>query len=307
MQEAATMSDPLISVLMPVYNAERYVTEAVESILAQTFCEFEFLIIDDGSTDRSRILLEDLAARDSRIRFFSRANTGYTQALNEGLALSRGTFIARMDADDVSVPTRFEIQLAYLRAHPDCVAVGTGVLLIDPDGQPLCGWAKSQSHEEIDRAHLGGQGGAMVHPATIFRRDTLLAIGGYRVEFEPAEDLDVFLRLAERGRLANVPDVLVHYRQHMRSVGHQRQAQQLDGIRAAVTEAHIRRGLPIEGASTILLGPPVEEHDHHRKWAWWALGAGHVRTARKHALHSLRLRPFSVDSWRVAACALRGY
>ena len=298
---------PLISVLMPVYNAERYVVEAVESILAQTFRDFEFLIIDDGSTDRSRVILERYAAQDDRIRFISRPNTGLIVALNEGLALARGDLIARMDSDDVSLPERFAVQVAYLREHPDCVAVGTGVLLIDSEGLPLCAWAKLGSHAEIDAAHMRGLGGAIVHPATMFRRDAVQAIGGYRPEFEAAEDFDVYLRLAERGRLANVPQVLFRYRQHMRSVGHRRQAFQQRQARAAVNEACRRRGLPVDEGADIPIGPSLEAADQHQKWAWWALGDGNIHAARKHSLRSLRLKPFSVASWRVAACALRGY
>ncbi|MGE5296962.1 MAG: glycosyltransferase family 2 protein [Solirubrobacterales bacterium] len=301
------MNDPLISVLMPVYNAERYVAEAVESILAQTLTDFEFLIIDDGSTDGSLTILKRYAARDSRIRLVSRPNTGYLVALNEGIGLARSESIARMDADDVSSPGRFAAQFDYLRDHPECLAVGCGVLLIDSDGQPLCEWTNPESHEEIDEAHLHGLGGAIAHPATMFRRGILLAIGGYRLEMEFAEDLDLFLRLSEYGRLANVPRVLFRYRQHIQSVGYRRQAIQQERARAAVSEARHRRGLPVREDEIRDFEFPCTVADHHQKWAWWALRAGNIRTARKHALRSMCYRPLSAQSWRAIACALRGY
>ena len=115
---------PQISVLMPVYNAERFVAEAVQSILSQTFGDFEFIIIDDGSSDGSLEILRRFERADSRIRLSSRPNTGYTVALNEMLAMASGQFVARMDADDVAMPQRLQKQVDYLCAHPNCVVVG---------------------------------------------------------------------------------------------------------------------------------------------------------------------------------------
>src|ERR1051325_5151993 len=112
---------PAVSVIMPVYNAERYLREAVQSILNQTFSDFEFLIINDGSTDQSQLILQEYAARDARIVLKSRPNTGYTRALNELLAMARGELIARMDADDISEPQRLALQAALLRENPDLI------------------------------------------------------------------------------------------------------------------------------------------------------------------------------------------
>src|SRR5512135_1833139 len=145
------MSDPpLISVCMPVYNAERYIARAVESILGQTFGDFEFLILDDGSTDGSLEILRRYANHDPRIRLTSRPNKGLPPSLNELVDQARGEFIARMDADDVALPERFARQVEYLRAHPDCVLVGSRVQLVDPEGDPLCDWCTMQEHEAID-------------------------------------------------------------------------------------------------------------------------------------------------------------
>src|SRR5205823_4798077 len=128
------MSIPVISVVMPVYNAASYVADAVKSIMAQTFDDFEFIAVNDGSTDRSEAILNEFARADRRIRVISRANTGIVGALNDGIAAAEAELIARMDADDVSSPQRLQRQLAYMQAHPECVALGGRVIGTDPYG-----------------------------------------------------------------------------------------------------------------------------------------------------------------------------
>ena len=125
------MSKPAISVVMPVYNAGRYLAAAVESMLAQDFGNFEFVIVDDGSTDDSPRQLEAFAGRDSRVKVISRANTGIVGALNDGVHAATADLIARMDADDLCTPNRLRVQRDYLLANPKCVAVGSRILLID--------------------------------------------------------------------------------------------------------------------------------------------------------------------------------
>src|SRR5579859_2675921 len=154
------MTSPLVSVAMPVYNAQRYLAQAVDSILAQSFKDFEFIIIDDGSTDSSTEILRKYEAADPRIRLFSRPNTGLTIALNEALGYARGRYLARMDSDDVSLPRRLEKQVAFMEDHPDHVAVGCRVVLIDPDAELLGEIYRFESHEQIDRLHLEAGWGA---------------------------------------------------------------------------------------------------------------------------------------------------
>src|SRR4051812_18975953 len=156
---------------MPVYNALPHLREAVEGILAQTFGDFEFVVIDDGSTDGSTQVLRAYAAADPRIVLVSRPNTGYAIALNEALALATGEFVARMDADDVSLPQRLARQVEYLRAHPECVAVGTGVRFIAAGGTPIArGFRRPRTHEEIDAFHLQRMSSALPHPTVMMRR-----------------------------------------------------------------------------------------------------------------------------------------
>ena len=202
------MPPAAVTVLMPVYNAERFVAETVDTILAQTFRDFEFLIINDGSTDRSLEILQGYASRDSRIRLVSRANTGYVVALNEGLELAAGEFVARIDADDLADPRRLELQVARMRQEPSLVALGSNALAMDEDGLPLGDYSVPQTHEEIEASHLQGSS-AIHHPAVMLRPEEVKRVGGYRKELMPCEDFDLWLRLGEVGRLANLPEKLL--------------------------------------------------------------------------------------------------
>jgi glycosyltransferase involved in cell wall biosynthesis len=294
-----------ITVLLAVFNGQEYLREAVESVLSQTFGEFEFLIIDDGSTDNSLAILREYARRDGRIRLVTRPNKGLTNTLNEGLSLATGEFLARMDADDVCMPRRFERQISYLKEHADCVLIGSRVLLMDPEGMPIREMCVEQTHDEIDSAHLN-RGWPVVHPAATMRLSALKHIGGYRNEFNTLEDLDLFLRLAEVGKLANLPDILLHYRQHFASVTHSKEQKQMEIRQAIYDQTRTRRGLPPDVPPTPSRLKPREKHEQHRFWAWAALKAGHKRTAWKHALKTVRQAPFKMDSWRLLACAVRG-
>jgi glycosyltransferase involved in cell wall biosynthesis len=307
-----TTDPPLISVCLPVYNAERYVAEAVESILGQTLTDFEFLIIDDGSTDRSRPILEGYAARDPRIRLTSRANRGLMATLNELIDQGRGEFLARMDADDIALPERFRRQVDYLRAHPECSVVSSWVQVIDPEGDPLCDWFTEQPHEVIDTLLLRGEAVSSVlcHPSVLMRRDAVLAAGKYR-DFTVGEELDLFLRLAESSRLAILPEVLLKYRNHPGSFTHDpmRRDRRHDCRRDIVQDARRRRNLPPLPAPAALAPESTASRaaaSDRENWVWWALGAGNVGTARKHAWRVLARNPLAPHSWRLVYCALRG-
>jgi glycosyltransferase involved in cell wall biosynthesis len=302
-----TTDAPAISVLLPAYNAARYVAEAVDSILAQTFTDFELLIVDDGSTDDTPRILRHYAERDRRIHLVSRPNTGLVIALNEMLARSRGEFIARMDADDIAMPDRFERQMSYLGDHPDCVLIGSRVLVIDPDGSPLTVMGEALSHEEIDSALMAARGQMIYHPAVMFRRRVVMDLGGYDEKMVEAEDLDLFLRLMEVGRVVNLSEPLLKYREYLQKAGHARAERVQRYARMIVNEARRRRRmepLPEWDSSRY---SPLTPAQVHQTWAWWALMSGHVSTARKHARASLTRRPFSLSSWRLLYCALRGH
>jgi glycosyltransferase involved in cell wall biosynthesis len=296
----------VISVIMPVYNGEPHLGAAVESILHQTYGEFELIALNDGSTDGSEHTLKKYAALDSRMRVIARPNKGLVATLNEGLSLAQGEYVARMDADDISMPTRFGDQLAYLAAHPGCIAVSSWVLLMDADGAPLTEVHGPTTHAEIDAANLDSQSGTcIVHGATLFRTEALRRIGGYRDGFDTAEDMDLFLRLAEIGELAVLPSVLYHYRLHINSIGNARRQEQHDATQRAISGAYARRGLGSAPAATEFTEPQSPSQCHQR-WAWWALKSGHVATARKHGWKAFKLNPSSRACWRLLYCVMRG-
>jgi glycosyltransferase involved in cell wall biosynthesis len=289
---------------MAVYNAGSYLRAALDSILGQTLSDFELVVVDDGSTDGSSRVLEEYEARDPRLRLLPQPNAGLIASLNRGLEQCRGEYVARMDADDVALPERLERQVRFLDVHSDHVAVGCRTLLIDADGDPICPYAYLCDHEQIDAMHMAGGGGAICHPAVTMRTKEVRGAGGYDPAMRHAEDLDLFLRLAEIGRVANLPEVLLHYRMHARSVGHLYRQEQHRSTVAAVEAAHRRRGL---SPPRLRDSPPSPGGSLHHKWAWWALAAGHPRTARKHALAALRAAPLRGDSWKVLLCAMRGH
>jgi glycosyltransferase involved in cell wall biosynthesis len=284
---------------MSVYNGDRYLEKAVDSILAQTFKDFEFIIINDGSSDRSLSILENYAKQDDRIRLIDQQNSGLTKSLNKSLALSCGEFIARMDADDIAMPERFERQIEYLETHPQCVIVGSEVLQIDMDGDAICEMGISQNHKKIEAELLAGCGGAIRHPAAMMRREPLIAIGGYREKFKMTEDLDLFLRLAECGELANLPEVLLHYRLHLGSVNFTKAQQQTQEVIAVLEEAYKSRNLDVPVKLPSWRFKETKPIDSHRTWTQMALSAGNMATAKKHAFLALWQKPISRQSWQL--------
>ncbi len=275
-------ASPLISVLLPVYNGERYLAEALDSIAAQSLANYELIAIDDGSTDGSLGILRDHATKDTRIRIVSRPNTGIVGALNEALAMARGSLIARMDADDIVLPRRFELQTRYLEAHPECVVIGCWVLRVDPDNDPLSLQVEPWSHAEIERRIFNGEGGALPHPAMMMRRATLERLGGYRLEAQLAEDVDLYLRAAEIGQLANVHEVLLRYRRHPESVSALQREAQWRVMQWIRRDTCRRRGLPFPDFT---LKHPVQTPEGlSMHWARLAERHGFPLTARKYAV-----------------------
>jgi glycosyltransferase involved in cell wall biosynthesis len=306
---SAAQAAPAATVVMPVYNGAPWLEASIESILGQTRGDFEFLIIDDGSHDASVDIVRGYAARDVRIAFIARENRGPIVTSNELTDRAQGRYIVRMDQDDISRPTRIEKQIAYLDAHPDVLAVGSRLLLIDPDGLPMLEAVDTFDHDAIDEGNLSGHGAAIFHASTTMRRDAMQRLGGYRQQYASAEDLDLYLRMAEVGRLANLDDILLDYRQHLGSVGHARREAQVRATRGCVAEARQRRGLP--ALPSELSADKADGYANagvvHRKWGWWSLGGGHPSTARKHALQAIRHEPFEFENFRLLACSLRAH
>jgi len=305
------MSIPSISVLMPVYNTGEYLAEAIESILAQTFTDFEFIIIDDGSTDNSLSIIKKYAKIDSRIQFVSRENKGIVFTRNEGVSLSQGLYIALMDSDDYSYPNRLEIQYKFLDKNREYVVVGSKIMLIDKDSEKLCSMGSIFDHDDIDLGHINNvsAGAIIVNPTAMIRRDSLLTVGGYRERYKHAEDIDVWLRLGELGKLCNLNEVLLEYRQHFESVGYAHRLSQLQAVGLAVEDACRRRGIKqsdVQSISSVQYIKPSKA-EVYTKWAWWALSGGNVTTARKYAFKAILSAPLKWHSWKLLACSIRGY
>jgi glycosyltransferase involved in cell wall biosynthesis len=298
----------LVSAVMPVYNARRYLRGAVESVIAQSFTDWELIAVDDGSKDDSLAILKEYAERDGRVKVMSRANTGIVGALNDGLKAATGELIARMDADDLALPGRFGKQVAFLKEHRDHVLVGSQVMLIDSDDADLCPKQDTEySHEAIDKAHLAGRW-PLVHPSVMMRREAVERVGGYRDKYQWLEDLDLFLRLAEVGKLASVPEVLLRYRLHTGSVCHTREGEQAQIRPELEAEVYARRGIerPADGQGKGREPSPASAGERFRLWGWWALMGGNVSTARRYAMRTLRADPWARETWRLMYCAARG-
>ncbi len=202
-----------LSVVMSVYNGERFLDEAVDSIRQQTFRDFEFVVVVNGCRDRSREILERHAAADDRLRLvIQEPLLNLDAALNRGIAAARADIVARMDADDVALPDRLRKQLAYLNDHPDIAVVGGAIEYIDDAGRPLGGPQLPTEPDVLSEAMI--EQNYVAHAAAMFRRAAFEAVGGYRSAFRSAEDYDLWLRVIERFRIANLADLVLRHRLH---------------------------------------------------------------------------------------------
>jgi hypothetical protein len=244
------MSTPTISVALSVYNAERFLDDAIGSVLAQSFRDYEFLILDDGSTDASRSIIEDHARRDTRIRPIIRGNRGLIASLNQLIDEARAPIVARMDADDICHPERFARQLAFLDAHPDHGVVGCWTSDIDEHGNPypIGGEDHPLTHEDFVEA-IDRNGPLLCHPGVMYRREVVRAVGGYHAAFRHCEDLDLWLRLASVTLIANIPERLLTYRHYAGQVSNRHLTEQQIGAafaRLAYKERQAGRADPTE-------------------------------------------------------------
>jgi len=205
------LKDPLVSVVLPVYNCEQYLGDAIESLIVQSFSFFELIIIDDGSTDRSPNVIASF--NDERIRVYHQANQGLAATLNRGISLSRGKYIARQDQDDPSHPDRISLQVAHMEEHPDCVLLGSWAQIMEVDR------LVDRFHRHpVDELNLRYQllfNNPFVHSSVLLRRSALLQVGGYTTDpdRQPPEDYELWSRLSRIGSMANIGEVLMTYRE----------------------------------------------------------------------------------------------
>ena len=276
--------------------------QAIDSILGQTFPDFEFLILDDGSRDEEvRSRLARRADRDRRICLAWEPHRGVTPTLNVGLKRARGEFVARQDADDWSEPQRVGRQLAFMRAHPETALCGCDTWRHQRDGTPLWRSRLPRTHEEILKAFL--KGNPFVHGSAMFRRETALEIGGYREAFPCSQDYDFFWRLAEAGGTTNLAEALYHYRYAGDSVSAQRASEQACVADAAHRLAAARRRGEREDVAAALVAAgnnlagnggqfraALKQADH------LLLAGEYVRAGRAYA-NLLRAHPESPLGW----------
>jgi len=211
------MMTPTITVLMTCYNAAEFLPEAIESILSQTYSDFEFILIDDGSLDSTLSIIKHYAATDRRIVPIAKQNTGMTDSLNLGIRLAKGEWIVRLDADDVAMPERIEWQMRHIQMHSDLVLLGTGCIEIDHTGK------------EIKRHHYPATNAALVHSlenggtpfphsSAIYRTKSVQDLGGYRNRLMGAGDLDLWLRMSRVGPIECLAEPLIKLRRHSSSM-----------------------------------------------------------------------------------------
>lgn len=241
---------PALSVVMPVRNGAAYLELSVQSVLEQTFADFEFIIIDDGSTDATPALLSALAEKDARIRVLRTSGEGIVAALNLGFRAARGALIARMDADDIALPQRFAVQVVALRTMPRLVGLGGSAITIDSHGIETGRMTvPTDAHaamEELLRRNC------FLHPTMMLRRDAVLAAGLYRPACIYAEDYDLWLRLAERGEIANLQEPLIRFRLHAQQTSKTKRLMQRAATAFARQLAVRRRGGRGEGIEMAL-------------------------------------------------------
>ena len=242
--------NPLVTVLMPVYNGEKYLEEAIKSILNQTLRDFEFLIIDDGSTDKSAQIIKSF--NDPRIRLErNKTNLGLIATLNKGLGLSKGKYIARMDCDDMSLPKRLSVQVNFMEKHPEIGVCGSWIKVIGLRKKFINKYF--QKHEELKANLLFST--SFAHPSVIIRKEL---IDKYNLEYDEqykhAEDYELWSRIVEYAKMSNISKVLLYYRMHSESVSKKNSSEQVENSNK------IRRGL----LNKIGLTPSPAEMEIHR-------------------------------------------
>lgn len=234
---------PLVSVALVVCNVDRFLAESIDSILRQTFTEFEFIIVDFGSSDKSVAIVASYAAKDDRIKFREIPHCGLAEARNTACFLAQGRYIAIMDADDISVENRLLWQVDFMEKHSEVGVLGGITEWIDATGKPI----RIENLPTEDRQIKSALASSCPfrQPTVLIRREAFAVVGGYRGAFAPAEDYDLWLRIADHYQFANLDQVVLKYRVHPYQVSfRKRKEQALSVLAARVSASSRRRGSP---------------------------------------------------------------
>lgn len=237
-----------ITVLMTCYNAEYWLDETIQSVLNQSFRNFEFVIINDGSIDKTLDIILSYARKDSRITVLDKQNTGLTESLNFGLRASRGKWIARLDADDLCEPNRLEVQYNYILSRPNLVLIGSNFYEIDFEGALVKNQTYPNNHKNLVR-NLERHKRFFPHSSAFFRRDIALNIGGYNTRFQRSQDHDLWLRLSRKGQIGSIGKSLVKIRKHNCQISHEEHGLKQLCYDYASTVCHFLRNNGIEDPS----------------------------------------------------------
>jgi hypothetical protein len=309
------MKAPCISVVMVTCNVERFLAEAIESILGQTFTDFELIMVDFGSTDKTKAIVACYASKDSRLRFLEIPNCGLAQARNAACSLAQGQYIAIMDADDISVPDRLQLEIAFLEEHPEVGLLGGITQCIDATGAPLAIRSHDFPSDDSGIRLALASGCPFCQPTVMIRKDAFVVAGGYRSAFAQAEDYDLWLRIAEHFQCANLKQVVLKYRIHPNQVSIRRRSEQTLCVLTAQASAAARRNGqpdPLSGFEEItpqvLMGLGVTKGalqnalaSDYRDWIRVMSDAGEFSAALKATVESLRSSDWQcADKWRVA-------
>ncbi|RYD52860.1 MAG: glycosyltransferase family 2 protein [Sphingobacteriales bacterium] len=295
---------PFFTVLMPAYNAAPFLREAIDSVLAQTFPDFELLIVNDGSTDATAAILETYT--DPRIRIHHQPNQGVIGALNAGLERAQGTYIARFDADDVCYPQRLAVQAEYFRKHPDCVLLGSAADAIDEEGNFLFEW-QPDAYELAGLQQVILEACPFDHPTVAYPRTLALQLGGYpngAIHFEDHLFWTAFLR---QGPVANLKEPLIQHRFNAQSVTIDEKWRGPEF--KAIKYRAIQRGsiLP-EEADRLRDLVKLQDLTRYKKAAYHAMmGKKYLwnrydpAKARRHLVRSLRILPTKAEPYLLLA------
>lgn len=288
------MNRPKVSVVMSVYNGEAYLREAVKSILNQTFSDFEFIIINDGSTDRTPEILETI--KDPRVRVINQPNRGLTVSLNRGIRLAQGEYIARMDADDISEPERLERQVEIIDRNPNIALVGCWYKVVDEQGKVLAHRKLPIDSDKLAKELVHRN--ILCHGSVLIRKDAVEAVGLYNESLRYAQDYELWLRMLREGFKASVvPDFLYSYRISPESVAkvyaQQEYVALIKRMREGKTKAAGSRTMP----NLVALSQKQKRSLYHYAVGTLKLENGEVKEARRELLKSLRIDPLNIRPW----------
>ena len=293
--------DP-VTVVIPAYNLDAYLQDAIESVLRQQHDgPISIIVLDDGSTDQSLEVANQMADKVANLKVVTQTNQGRAKTRNRMLELAETDLVAWLDGDDLAAPCWLADQIGYLLRHAECVAVGGQGYSMTASGNAIGPITHPLDSDEIDQRHLSGQANAFFQSCVLVRKSAVLKAGGYDERYPCAEDYSLWLRLAEIGKLANLPACHLCYRVHATSANWTLNIDQRTQGHAIQQEALTRRGLPRDGKVMDEI-PPVKKDDWNRRLFWIniALKSGNPMSALQMLGPALKKHPVSLIMWLAA-------